>query len=98
MIADYTFEELLLLADMWDSEFSIGSSYTAYCRVLMERLLMGSKSPNKALHLFLEELDVFSRLGEKPILTVPLEEMPLYINHSFKEKVILARWRLQVAK
>jgi len=98
MIADYTAEELLLLADLWDSEFSIGSSYTAYCRVLMEKLLIGSRSPNKALHLFLEELDVFSRLGEKPILTVPLEEVPLYINHSSPVIVLLARWRLQVAK
>ena len=100
MIADYTFEELLMLADMWDSEFSreispmFGSSP---CRGLMEALLRRT-TLNRALHLFLEELAIYNRTGEKPLLTVPLEEVPLYINHSSPAKVLLARWRLRVAK
>jgi hypothetical protein len=98
MIADYTSEELLLLADMWDSEVKhLISPGLSSCRDHMETYLRGT-TPNRSLHLFLEELAIYNRTGEKPLLTVPLEEVPLYINHSSPAKVLLARWRLQVAK
>jgi hypothetical protein len=91
-----TQEELLLLAEMADSTFRRGDPPPSFQDTA--RKLLCTCTVDEALTFFLAKIMAIRHPDEKPFLTVPLEDVPLFINDTSRTRQVLVKWRLAIGK
>jgi hypothetical protein len=96
MIPNYTEDDLLLLADMSDSEFRKGNPPPSFRDTM--RNLLGQCTPHETLTFFCSKIIAIKRPGEPPFLHRPIEDVPLFVNDPDRTRRLLVRWRLSIGK
>ena len=88
---NYTEEDLMLLVSMLKTSNPICGFFNS-----MRSFIESYPSPMIALIKFLEQH--FLVFAAEEFLDLPLEDMPLYINHHKRLRATIASWRMKIGK